>query len=400
MSGTASTAPRRIHLDAVGGVAGDMFVAAMLDAHPGAAEGALAAMRAAGLPQSVDLRVSPHKDHTLTGTRFEVILPAEPVGNGPTPFRELRVRLDDAELPDGTRARAQDIFARLALAEGAVHGVDMEDVTFHEVGAWDSIADIVGAAHLIEHAGAARWSVSSLPMGAGRVASAHGELPIPAPAVVALLKNFTFHSDGLQGERITPTGAAILAHLEPDITAGQDPERLTASGVGFGARIFPGISNILRVLEFESAGVAIARDQVAVLRFEIDDQSAEDLAVGLDNIRALNGVLDIVQSPAFGKKGRIVAQIQILTRPEVREAAIAACFNETTTLGLRWEMRNRAILRRQQSAGVKLVTRPSGATTAKAEIDHVAQNGVDHAGRMAHKRLSEDAALEKKKTND
>ncbi len=391
---------RRIHLDAVGGVAGDMFVAAMLDAHPGEAEGALAAIRAAGLPQSVDLRVLAHHDHTLMGTRFEVALPAEDGGEDHTPFRELRARLRDGKIPAGTCGRAQDIFARLAVAEGAVHGVDPEDVMFHEVGAWDSIADIVGAAHLIEQSGDARWSVSSLPMGGGRVTSAHGELPLPAPAVVELLKGFTLYDDGRKGERITPTGAAILAHLGPEQDALHGPERLRECGIGFGTKEIAGISNVLRVMEFETAGGTIAEDQVAVLRFEIDDQSPEDLAVGLDKLRALDGVLDVLQTPTFGKKGRIAAQIQILARPDSREAVTAACFSETTTLGLRWEISRRAILEREQAHGVKLVTRPGGARTAKAEIDQVAAGDGGHAGRMARKRSSEDAALDESEPND
>ncbi len=385
--------PRRIHLDAVGGVAGDMFVAAMLDAHPGETDGALAAVRAAGLPQSVDLRVVPHQDDILTGTRFEVVLPADNGAEEHMPFRTLRARLADAELTAGTLARTQDIFARLAAAEGAVHGVAAEEVTFHEVGAWDSIADIVAAAHLIEQSGAARWSVSSLPMGAGSVKTAHGDLPLPTPAVVELLKGFSLHDDGRKGERVTPTGSAILAHLNPDNSGLHPPERLAECGIGFGTKVFAGISNVLRVLEFESTGGGIGEDQIAVLRFEIDDQSPEDLAVGLDKLRAHDGVLDVVQSPAFGKKGRITAQVQILTRMHAREAVIAACFSETTTLGLRWEISRRAILERRQADGVKLVRRPEGVTTAKAEMDQAAAGGGGHAGRMARRRASEDAAL-------
>jgi hypothetical protein len=397
---TESAIYRRIHLDAVGGVAGDMFVAAMLDAHPGEADGTVAAIRAAGLPQSINLRVLPHDDHILTGTCFDVTLPAKNSSDSHTPFRALRARLAESDMLTGTRERAQDIFARLAVAEGAVHGVDPEDVTFHEVGAWDSIADIVGAAHLIEQSGAARWSVSSLPMGSGKVKSAHGDLPLPAPAVVELLKGFTLHDDGRKGERITPTGAAILAHLGPTQDAAHGPERLAESGTGFGIKIFPGISNVLRVLVFESLASGLAEDQVAVLRFEIDDQSAEDLAVGLGNIRAHDGVFDVLQTPAFGKKGRMVAQIQILTHPDAREAVTAACFNETTTLGLRWELSRRAILAREQAGDVKLVTRPSGIMTAKAEMDQMAISDSGHAGRMAQKRQSEDTALEEKNKND
>ena len=178
------------------------------------------------------------------------------------------------------------------------------------------------------------------------------------------------------------------------------PGRLVESGIGFGTKVFPGISNVLRVLEFEDSSAGLAEDQVAVLRFEIDDQSAEDLAVGLDNIRSLTGVLDVLQTPAFGKKGRIVAQIQILARADSREAVMAACFNQTTTLGLRWELSRRAILEREQAGDVKLVIRPSGVTTAKAEMDQVAASGGSHADRMAQKRQSEDNALKKKETND
>jgi len=391
---------RRIHLDAVGGVAGDMFVAALLDAHPDDADGALAAIRAAGLPQSIGLGVHAHHDHTLTGTRFDVALPAEDGGEDHMAFRDLRARLGDAELPGSTRDRAQDIFARLAVAEGAVHGVDAEDVTFHEVGAWDSIADIVGAAHLIDQRGDTHWSVSSLPMGAGTVKSAHGDLPLPAPAVVELLKGYTLHNDGRNGERITPTGAAILTHLEPEQGGVHGPENLAKSGIGFGTKTFPGISNVLRVLEFEHAGAAFNEDQVAVMRFEIDDQSPEDLAAGLDNLRALDGVLDVLQTPVFGKKGRIAAQVQILVRPDAREAVIAACFNETTTLGLRWEINRRAILPREDVGGVKLVTRPGGVKTAKAEMDQVATGQGGHAGRAARKRLSEDASLDGADSDD
>ena len=391
---------RRIHLDAVGGVAGDMFVAAMLDAHPGEADGTLAAIRAAGLPQSVGLHVLAHRDHTLTGTRFEVALPEETGGDDRTPYRELSARLKDCDLPVGTRDRAHDIFARLAAAEGAVHGVDAEDVTFHEVGNWDSIADIVGAAHLSARRGAASWSVSALPMGSGRVKSAHGDLPLPAPAVVELLKGFALHDDGRKGERITPTGAAILAHLAPVQHGVHGPEQLGGCGIGFGTKEFPGISNVLRVLEFESAPAAFAEDRVAVLSFEVDDQSPEDLAVGLDNLRALDGVLDVLQAPAFGKKGRIAAQIQVLAHEEAREAVTAACFSETTTLGLRWEVKRRAILRREEADGVKLVTRPGGRKTAKADMDRLAARDGGHAGRMARRRQEEDTALGEDENND
>lgn len=399
---------RRLHLDPVGGISGDMFVAAMVDAWPNLKDGTLAAIRAAGLPQSVDLKVLPQKDHALTGTRFEVNTPDEAEPLEPLPFKALCGRLKGSDLLPGTRARAIDIFSRLATAEAKVHGVEKEEVTFHEVGAWDSIADIVGAAHLIESMGAARWSVNSLPLGAGRVKTAHGNLPLPAPAVVELLKGFLMHDDGLEGERVTPTGAAILCHLAPDCNGTHAPGRMTRSGTGFGTRSFPGLSNVLRVFAFENVDLPFTHEEVAVLRFEIDDQAPEDLAVGLDNLRARRGVLDIVQTPAFGKKGRMMAQIQVLARPDALEDVMAACFTETTTLGLRWEVVRRAVLDRGTDryerdgapVEVKYAKRPMGIITAKAEIDDVMGTAGGHARRTRRRRAAEDAVLEKRDGDD
>lgn len=399
---------RRLHLDPVGGIAGDMFVAAMLDAWPDLADGTLAAIRAAGLPQSVDLSVLPHKDHALTGTRFAVKAPDDNEHHEHVPYKGLRARLTASDLPQATRARAVDIFGCLAGAEAKVHGVEPEDVTFHEVGAWDSVADVVGAAHLIEQVGDARWSVGSLPLGSGRVKSAHGLLPIPAPAVTELLQGFLVHDDGLKGERVTPTGAAILRHLEPESGGSHPPARMVQSGTGFGTRTFPGLSNVLRVLAFEELGLPLAQEEVAVLRFEIDDQSPEDLAVGLDRLRATAGVLDVLQAPAYGKKGRMTIQVQVLARRDAIESVMAACFTETTTLGVRWELARRAVLERGSrgheaddgAVGVKYVERPGGVTTAKAEIGDVANMEGGHAARTRRRRAAEDAVLKESDDDD
>ena len=389
---------RRLHLDPVGGIAGDMFVGAMLDAWPDHAEGTVGAIRAAGLADWVTLDVRPHKDHALTGTRFDVSAPKANEHAHHTPFKLVRDRLRASDLAAGPRDRAIDIFTRLADAEGRVHGVDREDVTFHEVGNWDSVADVVGAAYLIDAVGDAGWSVGSLPMGSGRVKSAHGMLALPAPAVTELLTGFVMHDDGREGERVTPTGAAILSHLEPKQGGPYPPARLMRNGTGFGTREFPGISNVLRVLEFEAVGLAVPADEVAVVRFEIDDQTPEDLAVGLDRLRAMAGVLDVLQTPAYGKKGRLVAQIQVLARPDVLDDVLAGCFTESTTLGLRWEIVRRATLerstRRHDTVGVKLARRPAGTVTAKAEADDLAGIEGGHDARMRRRRAAEDAALE------
>jgi len=304
------------------------------------------------------------------------------------------------DLTEKVTARAVAIFTILAEAEAAVHGVSVDEVEFHEVGALDSIADIVGAAWIIEALAPASWSVGALPLGSGSVHSAHGALPVPAPAVVKLLQGFVFMDDGLPGERVTPTGAAILRHLGCASGMGHRPGRLTASGLGFGARKLPGRANVLRALAFDMSD-APAKDEIALLVFEVDDQTAEDLAQGLDRLRACDGVLDVVQGPVFGKKGRMAAQVQVLAQPGQLTAVVAACFTETTTLGVRHQLVARSVLERKEitvaGAGaavrVKLAQRPDGVPSAKAESDDLG-TARGRGGRERLRRASEAAALE------
>lgn len=379
-----------IHLDPVGGVAGDMFVAALLAAFPAHREAMMAAIRAAGLPERMRVELVPHKDHALTGQRFVVEERADPHHHGHTPFGEIRKRLAGSALKPPVARRAVAIFALLADAEAKVHGHDdLDEVCFHELGEWDSIADIVGAAFLIDAIGRASWSVGSLPLGSGRVESAHGALPVPAPATALLLGGFMTHDDGLAGERVTPTGAAILKHLDCTPGIGPRPRRLGSTGIGFGTKTFPGISNVLRALIFEDGAPAQAwrTEEVTVIEFEVDDQAPEDLAVGLDRLRALAGVRDVVQQSVLGKKGRLAAHVRIQCKPDRRDAVIAACFVETTTIGLRYAIQQRAVLPRvlETSGGVpvKRVRRPDGSVTVKAEIDAVrAEGGAERRDRL------------------
>jgi uncharacterized protein (DUF111 family) len=153
------------------------------------------------------------------------------------------------------------------------------------------------------------------------------------------------------------------------------------------------------VVAYEAAAAGRSDDRVAVIAFEVDDQSPEELAVGLDAIRASAGVLDVIQLPAFGKKGRLATQVQVLARPERLDAAIDRCFAETTTIGLRWRIEARAVLAREVvsiaapegEVAVKVVARPGGARTAKAETDQAA--GAGHAARAARRRAAEARAL-------
>ena len=392
-----------IHLDAVGGVAGDMFIAALLDAFPEHRQGMLESIHAVIPPKDLTLSIEAHRDHALTGLRFEVAdrAAAGARNHRHTTFREIRQRLDSAPLAEPVCAIAIDIFTLLARAESKVHGQAEQDVSFHELGAWDSIADIVGAAHLIAQSDTS-WSVSPLPLGRGGIQSAHGYLPVPAPATVELLQGFECFDDGVEGERVTPTGAAILRHIGARQSRDQRPRKLARSGTGFGRKVFPDLSNILRVLVFEERPETIRADRVAEILFEVDDQTPEDLAIGLDNLRRHADVRDVLQIAAFGKKGRLTAHVRVLADPLCLPDVIEACLSETSTIGLRFQILDRSVLPRRQrridaegtSIGVKISERADG-NTVKAEADDLANVVGGRSARDKIRRTAEDLAKEK-----
>ena len=416
-----------IQLDPVGGIAGDMFAAAVLDAWPELEPPLVAALERAGLDAIATVERIDHSDHALTGSRFAVHETSRGDGephvhdgdehrHGDGHFhsdghesahehhlyRDIRTLLATSDLAPGVRARALDIFARLAAAESAVHGVPVDDVSFHEVGAYDSIADIVCAAWLIERLGA-EWSCGPLPIGQGRVNTSHGRLPVPAPATVELLRGMVVDQDTHHGERITPTGAAIVSHLAPSFEPVPGPMRLDRAGTGFGTSRLPGTSNVLRLLAFEPCGgigTSVRRERIAVCEFEIDDQTGEDLAVALDRLRDLDDVLDVSSHAMHGKKGRLAVHVRLLARIAAVDSAIESCFRETTTLGVRWHEVSRAVLPRDsvtamvdgRSVRVKSARRPGEILTTKAEIDDLAPVAGGHAVREQVRASAERAS--------
>ena len=400
-----------IQLDPVGGIAGDMFAAAVLDAWPELEVPLAAALGRAGLDEIATVERVDHADHALIGSRFAVhetgrrdCVPGGPGGNDVGSqvhdgghesahehhlYRDIRTLLGTSDLDAAVRARALDIFARLAAAESAVHGVPVDDVSFHEVGAYDSIADIVCASWLIERLDAS-WSCGPLPIGRGRIDTSHGRLPVPAPATVELLRGMIVDQDTHRGERITPTGAAIVSHLAPTFEPLPGPMRLERSGTGFGTSRLPGTSNVLRLLAFElldGLDASVRRECIAVCEFEIDDQTGEDLALALDRLRDLDGVLDVSSHAMYGKKGRLAVHVRLLARIGAVEPIVESCFRETTTLGVRWHQVSRAALARAsatvtvdgRSVRVKSARRPGDVRTAKAEIDDLARVAGGHA---------------------
>ncbi len=381
-----------LHLDVLGGVAGDMFAACLLDVCP---EAEPAVRRSVEIATEIACGTVAHQDGILSGRRFEVGA-WHGARHGHAHWSAIRRRLADAPLEPRVATHAVGIFQMLAEVEARVHGVEPDEIVFHEVGALDSIADIVAAASLIAHLEPATVSLSPLPIGSGRIETAHGIMPVPAPAVAILLEGFETIDDGIPGERITPTGAAILRYLQPGRRP-SGPLRLLASGTGFGTRRLPGISNCLRATMFvcpDEPGQRVPHRTLAVIAFEVDDQSGEDLAAGVEQIRAHEGVHDVVQLPAIGKKGRFAVQLQVLADEARSDEIIELCFRQTTTIGLRIQrVEARALVRRSARVSadghdvrVKLVDRPGG-QTGKPEADDIVG---DAAGRAA---LRADALL-------
>ncbi len=371
-----------IHLDPIGGISGDMFAGAMLDAFPGLEATLRADLAAAGVLEHVRIAQKRANVNGFVANAFSV----EHATDTPRPtnhYRDIRAFLQRSTLAAHVRDRAIGIFDILADAEGAVHGVARDDVHFHEIADWDSVADVVAAASLITHCDAHSWSCGSLPLGGGTVMSEHGRLPVPAPATSRIVEGFAFHDDGESGERVTPTGAAILRYLMPRNASLRPEAVLLRSGVGCGSRRLRTLPNVLRVLVMElhpSDAHASVRDAIGVIAFEVDDMTPEELSVALDRLRLCDGVVDASYQLRFGKKGRAQFAVQVLAEPRAVDMLCDSCFVETSTLGLRVELGNRRILRREietvsaqgRRYDVKRAYRPDGSVTAKVESDDLA----------------------------
>lgn len=391
---------KHIHLDVLGGIAGDMFIAALIDARPDLLAPCIASIRAAGLPDSWIVEAQAATDTGMTGHRMRIepevpLAPAHGHSHSHHHYSDIRRTLEGSNLEKPVLARALDLVHLIAVTEAQVHGVDVEKVALHEVGDLDSLCDMVGAAFLIEALSPCTWSTSPLPVGGGFIQAAHGRMPVPAPATQMLLDGFTFVDDGVPGERITPTGAAILKYLNPGPRLPAGRSLSSGTGQGFGTRQLDGMANMLRVRFYEADVSATARnEQVVVLEFVVDDQTPEDLATGLDNLRTQTHVLEVLQIPAIAKKGRMGHIVQVIVEPDGREQVANACFTETTTLGMRWRMENRSVLGRNATSssagiGLKSATRPDGTVSVKAEADDIANAASGHYERERLRRRAE-----------
>jgi len=384
-----------VHLDAVGGVAGDMFAAALLDALPGLRPRVFEDL-AAVQPKGID---RPQLSEGLSGAMAVCRFGLVGAGHGDhahgTRFVDLLARIEAAPLHAGTAAQSIAVLRRLAEAESRMHRVPVDEVHFHEIGDWDSLLDVVAAGSIAAALVGWTWSVSELPRGGGLVRTRHGMLPLPAPATTELLTGYRWRDDGQPGERVTPTGAAILAQLvatpSMPLPAGL---RLIASGMGAGTRELEGIPNVLRALVHTIDADSGATDEVMVLSFDVDDMSGEEIGVAADRLRGADGVLDVSLGTRLGKKGRPVNDFRLLVVPAQLDAVSELCLRETSTIGLRWHRVQRRRLARSSDAVAvgdvtlrrKEVQRPGGEKTLKVESDDLARTDTLAARRRLQSR--------------
>jgi uncharacterized protein (TIGR00299 family) protein len=326
------------YIDAFSGLAGDMLVGALVDA--GADRAAIS--RAL---DSFDLGAAVEWDRVqrrgVSATKFRVGV------RQPSKHRHLSGILKlihSARLPESVKSKAEQVFHVLGQAEAAVHGVDIEKVHFHEVGAVDSICDIVGICLAFDLLSIERIYCSPINVGSGTVNTEHGVLPVPAPATAKLLQGKPIYSRGPAVELTTPTGAAVVAALAADFGA-MTPMRVKSIGYGAGDRDFIEHANVVRVMIGQASG-AVEATTITVIEANIDDASPQLIGYAME-LMLEAGALDAVIIPAQMKKGRPGVLIQVIAENEKREELAALLFRETTTLGIRFHTAERRVQPRE-----------------------------------------------------
>lgn len=351
---------RTLYFDCFSGISGDMAVGALLDI--GADEKTLLE----GLKQlkvdGYEIKIEKKLKNGISGTDFSVILEEHHhdhdehnhhhehhhVQNSEHVHRNLgdiEKIINESGLSERVRKLSADIFRIVAEAEGKIHGKPVEEVHFHEVGAIDSIVDIIGTAICIDNLAADRIVFSSLPLSKGFVKCQHGVFPLPAPATLEILKNVPVYYTDINFELVTPTGAAIAKGLADEfgIVGELKTERI---GYGLGKNTYE-IPNVLRVVIFNSQKKI--SDKVVKIETNIDDMTAEQLGSAVEKLFS-EGALDVFFTPVFMKKNRPGTKLTVLCRPEKKEGIVEAVLKHTSTFGVRFCNMDRKVLEREMVA--------------------------------------------------
>jgi len=330
---------RIVYFDCASGASGDMLLGAVVDL---------------GLPVEhlrEELRKVPLSGYRLESRRVTrsglAATKVDVIAEGPSPahrhLRHIVEMLDASRLAPAVKERAAGLFRRLAEAEAGVHGTSVEKVHFHEVGAVDSIVDIVGGVIALGWLGAARFAASPLNVGTGTVTMSHGTFAVPPPATARLVAGVPVYGEG-EGELLTPTGALLVTAHATEY--GPLPAmRIEKTGHGAGGRDTPGRPNVLRLIVGEEDQVS-SGERVLVLETEVDDASPQLLGPLLDRLLSA-GALDAFFTPVQMKKGRPGVLVTAIADPPKREALEELLFRETTTLGVRRQVWDRSVLERE-----------------------------------------------------
>ena len=405
------------YLDCFSGISGDMLLGALVDA---GVPFAMLEEAAAALNVGASLKATKVMRGGLTGTKLDVLIQDQPEKHSYShephshehdhhshshshsrthedshthaSQRSLSTILSiigKARLPEMVKQRSTRAFQLLGEAEAAIHSMPVEEVHFHEVGAVDTIIDIVCTAAGCEFLGVDRWIASPLNVGSGTVQCAHGTLPVPAPATLTLIGDAPIYSSGQPMERVTPTGAAILRML--DVSYASLPAMMVqSSGYGAGGRDTPGEPNLLRLLVGEQSDSAIEAHQsepISVLVAVVDDATPQVVSYACELLLEA-GAWDVYRSTVQMKKGRTGVEVTVLSNPDRLPALREILFRETTTIGLRWSIEQKIALDREivevetqwGKVGIKVARWPSGrVANALPEYEHCRALAGEHS---------------------
>jgi hypothetical protein len=359
------------YFDAFSGIAGDMTVGALIDA--GAGPQALIA-GLDSLATGARFSVEKTRRQGIAATKFDIAFEDQKKHRH---LPHIVRMIQEASLPDRVKQNAIRVFETLGAAEAQVHGTSIEKVHFHEVGAIDSICDIVGACLGLHLLGVEAVYASPVNTGSGTITADHGLMPVPAPATALLLKGIPAYARGPETELTTPTGAALLAALARGF--GPLPAMtIESSGFGAGAKDFPMMANVVRVLIGHTTSAPEAT-LISVLETNIDDSTPEILGYAVERLLAA-GALDVTLEPVFMKKQRPATRLSVLAHPQDQERLADLIFAETSTAGLRiYHAERRVQPRRHETVQtpygpLRIKVTPTGASPEYEDAKALAQS--------------------------